>query len=121
MPRYVIILQDIDRPGLQLEAAGVLTNVASATAQQTRVVVEHSALPIFVQLLQSPNDDVLEQVLVVHSSSARGHGHRIEGLQTGLLVPCRSWLLSRCFFVLSWVCLRDVRSGSGRPTYRGTD
>merc|ERR1712137_734165 len=34
---------------------------ASGTADQTRVVVEHGALPIFVSLLQSPNDDVREQ------------------------------------------------------------
>ena len=41
----------------------VLTNIASGNADQTRVVVEQGALPIFVQLLQSPNDDVREQAV----------------------------------------------------------
>merc|ERR1719426_196526 len=63
VPRFVQSLQDTARPDLQFEAAWVLTNIASGTAEQTRVVVEQGALPIFVQLLQSPNDDVREQAV----------------------------------------------------------
>eukprot|EP00931_Biecheleriopsis_adriatica_P102946 TRINITY_DN7784_c0_g1_i2.p1 TRINITY_DN7784_c0_g1~~TRINITY_DN7784_c0_g1_i2.p1 ORF type:complete len:535 (+),score=141.55 TRINITY_DN7784_c0_g1_i2:56-1660(+) len=63
VPRFVMFLKEINRPDLQFEAAWVLTNIASGNADQTRVVVEHGALPIFVQLLQSPNDDVREQAV----------------------------------------------------------
>ncbi|CAJ1415734.1 unnamed protein product [Effrenium voratum] len=63
VPRFVQFLKEINRPDLQFEAAWVLTNIASGNAEQTRVVVEHGALPIFVQLLQSPNDDVREQAV----------------------------------------------------------
>merc|ERR1719426_205068 len=63
VPRFVQSLQDTARPDLQFEAAWVLTNIASGTAEQTRAVVEQGALPIFVQLLQSPNDDVKEQAV----------------------------------------------------------
>jgi len=63
VPRFVQFLKEINRPDLQFEAAWVLTNIASGNADQTRVVVEQGALPIFVQLLQSPNDDVREQAV----------------------------------------------------------
>lgn len=63
IPRLVQFLLIEENPTLQFEAAWALTNVASGTSEQTRIVVKFGAVGPLVKLLSSEYTNVAEQAV----------------------------------------------------------
>lgn len=63
VPHLVRFLKDETNSAVQFEACWALCNIAAGNSKQTRVVIDAGAVPCFVTLLRSQNDDVIEQAV----------------------------------------------------------
>jgi len=63
VPRFIQYLKETTWPQLQFEAGWALTNICSGSTNQTRVVVDDGAVPVFIELLRSPDIEVRGQAI----------------------------------------------------------
>lgn len=90
VPKFVQFLTNTSNPTLQFEAAWALTNIASGSSEQTRVVVESEAVPVLVALAGSgaATDEVREQAVWALGNVAGDSARcRDAVLAAGLLPP----------------------------------
>ncbi|GAB5032180.1 importin subunit [Nannochloropsis oceanica] len=82
-------------PPIQVEALWALTNIAAGNTENTGMLLKHNPIPALVSLLDSPNEEVLEQaVWVIGNIAGEGASSRDIVLSNHALPPLVQCILS---------------------------
>ncbi|TMW57541.1 hypothetical protein Poli38472_003466 [Pythium oligandrum] len=122
-PRLIKWLRLRDRPTLQVEALWALTNIAAGATDNTSVLLQNGVIPTLVSLLDSSNEEVLEQaVWVLGNLAGEGSATRDLVLNAGALIPLVSqlkktpWDRLSLLRILTWT-LSNLCDGQPRPVF----
>ncbi|KFK30899.1 hypothetical protein AALP_AA6G040600 [Arabis alpina] len=124
VPRLVKFLSRYDFPKLQYEAAWALKDIASGTSENKKVIVESGAVPKFIQLLGSANEDLLELAVWAIGNIARDSPkYRDLVLNSNVMKPILSQFHDHTTLSMSRIAsstLANLCSGKPKPSFKET-
>jgi len=122
VPLLLDWLKPENQPSVQVESLWVLTNLAAGTTEHTHLLIKNGAVPILINLLTSPNEEVLEQALwVLGNLAGEGTSSRDTVLGNDVLRPLIRCLDSHMealslLRIGSWT-LSNLFDGQPRPVF----
>eukprot|EP01105_Mastigella_eilhardi_P026315 TRINITY_DN7522_c0_g1_i1.p1 TRINITY_DN7522_c0_g1~~TRINITY_DN7522_c0_g1_i1.p1 ORF type:complete len:561 (-),score=197.03 TRINITY_DN7522_c0_g1_i1:55-1737(-) len=88
LPRLVELLNAVDTPKLQFEAAWAVTNVASGSSQHTTLLIQLGAVPTLISLLAIGDAQLREQaVWALGNIAGDGTHYRDTVIRLGIMQP----------------------------------
>ena len=128
VPQLLKFLKRGDDPQLQMKALWALCNAAAGSNEYTSMLLQNGAVPTLVKLLQSTNNEVLEQaVWVLGNIATDGSAARDAVLHAGAMVPLIRILLAGCTASKTKVSLMRIAAWTlsslcdGQPHYSSFD
>jgi len=125
VPQLLEFLKDKSNTALQLEALWALTNVAAGTSEQTHLLIKNNAVSTLVSLLDTDNEEILEQaVWVLGNIAADGISARDKVLATGVMEPllqCMKLNKKISFLRIATWTLSNLCDGQPRPSIKITN
>lgn len=121
VPRMIEMVKQEQYPYLQMEAAWALTNVASGSSPQCQCVVDKGGIPIFIKLLSSPTEIIVEQAVWALGNIAGDNTFtrdtiiRLEGLNE--LIRVAETTHNHTIFKQSGWAIANLCRGTPRPKY----
>lgn len=124
LPKIMHLAIQADQPKLRVEATWALANVASGTHEQCQVLVNRGGIPLFLHLLESEDEHLLDQVVWGISNIASDNTSNRDSFLVGgalqLIIRIIDRTTNKAIKVSASWALSNLCRGTYRNIYRNS-